>query len=149
MAHYAELGVNDIVKRVLFITNKDCMTEGGIEKEEIGVAYLKEHHGHETWKKCSFNTFGNVHNEGGTPFRANYPGIGWYYDSTNDIFHSSRPTDKDGDPCTSWTLNTTTGLWTSPLTKPTLTDEETTASKIYQWDESAYLADNTKGWFLV
>ena len=40
-------------------------------------------------------------------------------------------------------------LWTSPLTKPTLTDEETTASKIYQWDESAYLADNTKGWFLV
>ena len=149
MAHFAKLGVDNIVLEVVYMDTIKTMTSGGIEKEEIGVAYLKEHHGHETWKKCSFNTYGNVHNEGGTPFRANYPGIGWYYDSTNDIFHSSRPTDKDGDPCTSWTLNTTTGLWTSPLTKPTLTDEETTASKIYQWDESAYLADNTKGWFLV
>ena len=148
MAHYAELGVDNIVKRVLYIDTIKCMTNGGIEKEEIGREYLETQHGG-TWIKCSFNTYGNVHNEGGTPFRANYPGIGWYYDSTNDIFHSSRPTDKDGDPCTSWTLNTTTGLWTSPLTKPTLTDEETTASKIYQWDESAYLADNTKGWFLV
>ena len=36
MAHYAELGVDNIVKRVLYITNKDCMTNGGIEKEEIG-----------------------------------------------------------------------------------------------------------------
>ena len=149
MAHFAKLGVDNIVLEVVYMDTIKTMTSGGIEKEEIGVAYLKEHHGHETWKKCSFNTFGNVHNEGGTPFRANYPGIGWYYDSTNDIFHSSRPTDKDGDPCTSWTLNTTTGLWTSPLTKPTLTDEETTAAKIYQWDESVYLADNTKGWVLV
>ena len=149
MAHFAKLGVDNIVLEVVYMDTIKTMTSGGIEKEEIGVAYLKEHHGHETWKKCSFNTYGNVHNEGGTPFRANYPGIGWYYDSTNDIFHSPRPTDKDGDPCTSWTLNTTTGLWTSPLTKPTLTDEETTASKIYQWDESAYLADNTKCWFLV
>ena len=41
MAHYAEIGVDNVVKRVLFITNKDCMTEGGIEKEEIGRAYLE------------------------------------------------------------------------------------------------------------
>ena len=83
MAHYAELGVDNIVKRVLFVTNKDCMTEGGIEKEEIGDAYLQENHGG-TWVKCSQNTYANVHLEGRTPLRANFPSIGWYYNSTNN-----------------------------------------------------------------
>ena len=123
MAHFAKLGVDNIVLEVVYMDTIKTMTSGGIEKEEIGVAYLKEHHGHETWKKCSFNTFGNVHNEGGTPFRANYPGIGDYYNSTNDIFHAPRPTDMNGQSCTSWTLNTTTGLWTPPITKPIHTND--------------------------
>ena len=151
MAHFAKLGVDNIVLEVVYMDTIKTMTSGGIEKEEIGVAYLKEHHGHETWKKCSFNTFGNVHNEGGTPFRANYPGIGDYYDSTNDIFHAPRPTDRDGDSCGSWTLNTTTGLWTPPITKPTYTNDPSVdlVPHYYEWDESVYLADNTKGWILV
>ena len=37
MAHYAELGVDNVVKRVLFIDTIKCMTNGGIEKEEIGA----------------------------------------------------------------------------------------------------------------
>ena len=45
------------------------MTSGGIEKEEIGAAYLEEHHGG-TWVKCSWNTYTNVHLQGNTPFRA-------------------------------------------------------------------------------
>ena len=59
MAHYAELGVDNVVKRVLFIETKDCMTNGGIEKEEIGRAHLEEHHGG-TWMKCSYNTISNL-----------------------------------------------------------------------------------------
>ena len=41
------------------------------------------------------------------------------YDEDNDIFHEPRPKDKDGQSCASWTLNTTTGIWSAPITKPT------------------------------
>ena len=141
MAHYAELGVDNIVKRVLFITNKDCMTDGGIEKEEIGRAHLETHHGG-TWMKCSNFTCDGVHVEGRTPFRANGPGVGWYYSSTHDIFYPPRPTDKDGESCVSWVLNTTTGKYDAPLTKPT-------DGADYRWDESLYNSDNSQGWIKI
>ena len=48
MAHYAELGVDNIVKRVLYIDTVKRMTNGGIEKEEIGREYLETQHGG-TW----------------------------------------------------------------------------------------------------
>ena len=144
MAHYAQLGVDNIVTRVWTVNNIDCMTVGGIEKDEIGQAYLKEHHGDLTLVKCSYNTQKGVHVLGGTPFRANYPGVGWYYSSTHDIFYEPRPIDKDGDSCTSWTLNTTTGMYEAPITQPT-----GSVGKYYVWDESAYQADNSTGWFLL
>ena len=75
MAHYAQLGVDNIVTRVWTVNNRDCMTEGGIEQEAIGVAKLQKDTGHSTLKKCSFNTRANVHELGGTPFRANFPGV--------------------------------------------------------------------------
>ena len=148
MAHYAELGIDNIVKRVLYIDTIKCMTNGGIEKEEIGAAYLEEHHGG-TWMKCSYNTSRGNHLSGGTKLRANYPGIGWYYNSTHDIFHEPRPIDKDGDPCTSWTLNATTGMYDPPITKPTQTEQNRADAKVYLWDESVYQSDNTKGWILT
>ena len=139
MAHYAELGVDNVVKRVLYIDTVKCMTNGGIEKEEIGREYLETHHGG-TWMKCSYNTVAGVHFQGKTPFRANAPGEGWYYNSTHDIFHPPRPNDRNGDPCDSWTLNTTTGQWDAQLPDPVAK----WASHV--WDETVYKADNTKGW---
>ena len=87
MAHYAELGVDNVVKKVLYIDTIKCMTNGGIEQESIGREYLEKHHGG-TWMKCSYNTNENEHREGKTPFRGNYPcGNGnWKYDSTLDKF---------------------------------------------------------------
>ena len=149
MAHFAKLGIDNVVTAVLAVDTIDCMTRGGIETEEIGVAHLTKHHGHENWKKCSYNTRENVHRLGGTPFRANYPGIGWIYNSEHDIFHPPRPTDQDGDLMNSHTLNTTTGVWEPPSNAPTLTEEEEAAFKYYRWDESVWVADNTKGWVLV
>jgi len=149
MAHYAKLGLDNIVTAVVAVDTITCMTRGGIEKEEIGLAHLVKCHGHELWKKCSYNTHAGEHSGGGTPFRANYPGIGWYYNSEHDIFHPARPTDRDGDLMNSWTLNTTTGLWVAPITEPTLTSEEREAGKRYVWDESAYQADNSQGWVLA
>ena len=141
MAHYAKLGLDNIVTAVVAVDTIDCMTRGGIEREDIGLAHLVKHHGHELWKKCSYNTRGGEHSGGGTPFRANYPGIGWYYSSEHDIFHPARP-------YASYTLNTTTGMWDAPIAQPELTEAQVEAGSYYRWDEDAYQADNTTGWVL-
>ena len=92
-----------------------------------------------TWVQTSYNTRGNVHYgqdrqpDGGVALRGNYAGIGYTYDTDNDVFYAPRP-------YASWTL-ADTWLWVCPLTYP---DD----GKFYTWDEDAYQADNTKGWVL-
>ena len=145
MAHYAKLGVDNIVLEVLYIDTIKCMTNGGIEQESIGAAYLEEHHGG-SWVKYSYNTIGGKHLQGKTPFRGHAPSAdgNWKYDSTNDIFcEINPPTDKDGESCASWTLNTTTGRYEPPIAQPYSSNQR------YEWDESAYQADNTQGWVVV
>ena len=148
MAHFAKLGIDNEVIAVFVMDNITTMTNGGIEKEEIGITHLIKHHGHENWRKCSYNTHNGVHAEGKTPFRANYPSIGDYYSNEHDIFHKPRPSDADGDLMNSHTLNTTTGKWDPPFAPPALTTEQQTAKSYYRWDESLYQSDNTKGWVL-
>ena len=148
MAHFAKLGIDNKVIAVLTMDTINTMTSGGIEREDIGIAYLITHHGHENWKKCSYNTHAGVHAEGKTPFRANYPAIGDYYSTEHDIFYKPRPSDIDGDLMNSHTLNTTTGQWDPPHAPPALTSEQQTAKSSYRWDESEWALDNNKGWVL-
>ena len=61
MAHFAKLGIDNKVIAVLTMDTINTMTSGGIEREDIGIAYLITHHGHENWKKCSYNTHAGVH----------------------------------------------------------------------------------------
>ena len=110
---------------------------------------MKRNHGHEKLKRCSYNTKRGIHRAGGNPFRGSYQKLGWFYDSTLDKFVEPRPLDKDGDPCNSWTFNTSTVHYDPPITKPTLTEEQNAASKCWLWDESAYQSDNNQGWFLI
>jgi hypothetical protein len=74
------------------------------------------------WIQTSYNTFGNQHKLGGTPLRGNFAGIGYTYDSTNDVFYAPKP-------YPSWTLNETTWLWEPPVAYPT-------DDKVYRWDEA-------------
>lgn len=60
----------------------------------------------------------------GTPLRGNYAGIGFSYESKNDVFIPPQP-------FKSWTINKTTWRWESPSPMPS--DE----TKYYQWDESS------------
>ena len=110
MAHFAKINDDNDVLTVLTVDNVNANTEAE------GQAYLETHNNWPAnkWIQCSYNTRGNVHLLGGTPFRANYPGIGWKWDSTNSIFH--RP-----QPYASWALNTTTGLWEAPVAMPNTT----------------------------
>lgn len=143
MAHYAKIGLNNEVIDMVAIDNIKCMTPGGIEREEIGCEYLKNITGHQVWIKCSYNTVCGEHLNGGTPFRGTYPSIGYFYNSEHDIFHLPRPTDVNGNPCNSWTLNTTTGHWECPLGDAPYNNNST-----YVWNEETYQADNTQGWEL-
>ena len=66
------------------------------------------------WIQTSYNTWGNVHYQadgvtpsGGVALRGNYAGIGYTYDSVNDVFIPPKPADNA-------VLNTTTWLWEIP-----------------------------------
>jgi hypothetical protein len=82
------------------------------------------------WIQTSYNTRGGVHYEpnSNTPsedqskiLRGNYAGIGYTYDSTHDAFYAPQPYN-------SWTLNTGSFLWESPVEYPT-------DGNVYNWDE--------------
>ena len=96
-----------------------------------------------TWVQTSYNTHGNKHYavggydtpDDGVALRGNYAGIGYTYDAGNDVFYAAQP-------YPSWTLSNSTWLWNAPITYP---DD----GKYYEWDESAYQADNSTGWALI
>lgn len=116
MAHYAFLDANNTVVEVIVGKNEG---EDSVDWEEYYGSFRGL-----TCKRTSYNTTGNVHASGGTPFRKNYAGIGFTYDSQRDAFIPPRP-------YPSWTLDNETCLWESPVPMP---DSEETA---YVWDEDA------------
>lgn len=114
MAHYAEIDENNVVIRVLVVPDN------------------QEHRGHEymandlglggTWVKTSYNTNGGVHLNGGTPFRKNYAGVGYKFDSTRDAFIPPKPFE-------SWVLDEETCCWKAPVAYPT-------DGLMYEWNEN-------------
>ena len=101
MAHFAEIDENNIVTKVIVVAD---------EHEADGENWCNGFLGG-TWKQTSYNTVGNVHALGGTPFRKNYAGVGFNYDTSKDAFipPSNFP---------SWTLNESTCQWECPTTYP-------------------------------
>lgn len=81
MAHFAELDENNVVLRVVVISNKDTEDDQGHEVESIGVAFCENLFGGGIWKQTSYN--GNI--------RKNFAGIGYFYDSVNDVFIPPQP----------------------------------------------------------
>jgi len=129
MAHYAKV-VNGIVEKVI------------VAEAEFFDTFVDDTPG--KWIQTSYNTRGGVHYEPNshTPssdqskaLRKNYAGIGYTYDKDKDAFYEPQP-------YASWTLNSTTYYWEPPVTYPS-------DGKEYIWNESAYQADNTKGWVEV
>jgi len=111
MAHYAELNYENMVIRV--IPGPDETVQSGLEQ-----VYLLQTGN--IWKRTSYNTVGGQHPEG-KPFRKNYAGIGYKYDTQRDAFIPPQP-------FPSWVLNETTCLWDAPTPMPT--------DGLYYWDEA-------------
>jgi len=116
MAHYAFLDENNIVTQVIVGRDEDDLPEGITSWED----YYSEFHG-QNCKRTSYNTVANEHLLGGTPFRGNYAGIGWFYDETLDAFIPPQP-------FPSWTLDESTVRWMPPIPYP---DD----GEAYGWDE--------------
>ena len=98
MAHYARLGVNNVVVQIDIVDNSIITNSGGLERDGLAFEHLAGQFGAGMWVKCSYNTVAGVHGLGGTPLRANYPGGAydeddpWYYDGTNELYdHKNDP----------------------------------------------------------
>jgi hypothetical protein len=111
MAHFAKLDSNNIV---IFVTvGRD---EDNGKEDELSLRTGN------TYKQTSYNTHGGKHLLGGTPFRKNYAGIGYTYDSARDAFIPPQP-------FPSWVLNEETCLWGALVAMPT-------DGQFYNWDEA-------------
>ena len=117
MAHFAKIGIGNIVEKVEVVSNNIATTE------QAGVDFLNNlYKTNDVWKQTSYNTKGGVHLLGGTPFRKNFASVGYRYDQTKDAFIPPRP-------FTSWTLNEETCLWEAPVAYP---DD----GQRYSWNET-------------
>ena len=110
MAHFAEIGLNNTVLRVIVVANNELLDENNIEQEQRGIDFCRKLFGG-TWLQTSYN--GNL--------RKNYAGVGYTYDSTRNAFIPPKPFD-------SWLLDETTCQWQAPVAMPT-------DGQMYTWDE--------------
>ena len=111
MAHYAILDDYNVVIEVhVGVDESEPLPEGYTSWEDFYGG-----------KRTSYNTVGNVHFLGGTPFRKNYAGIGFIYDEVRDAFIPPKP-------YPSWYLNEDTCQWQAPKQVPDLENR-------YIWNE--------------
>ena len=109
MAHYAFINENNIVTEVIVGKDEDDTTdlpEGFADWE----AWYADFRG-QTCKRTSYNTIANTHTDSGTPFRGNYAGIGFTYDTENDVFYGPKPFSK-------WIMDEATWSWKAPVDMP-------------------------------
>jgi len=122
MAHFARLGVGNVVVKVHVVSNDVATTE------QAGVDFLNNlFNTRDVWKQTSYNTHGGVHLLGGTPFRKNYASIGFKYNQTRDAFIAPKPYQ-------SWTLNEDTCQWEAPVALPDTENRYNWNEETKQWD---------------
>ena len=119
MTYYARVE-NSIVTEVMSVTPEQ-FTEYSLKATN------------ELWVQTNYNTEGgiyyipNVYPKVADPdqskaLRAKYAGIGYTYDSVNDVFYSWQP-------YPSWSISAPTWLWTAPVPYPN-------DGNLYYWDEA-------------
>ena len=120
MAHFAKLGVGNIIEQVIVVSNDIATTE------QAGVDFInKLYNTRDVWKQTSYNS----------TIRKNFAGIGFTYDQTRDAFIPPKPFN-------SWVLVEETCRWKAPVDYPetytqNLTDEQGNPAKDrYYWNEN-------------
>ena len=114
MAHFAKLGVGNIIEKVIVISNDVATTE------QAGIDFInKLYNTRDAWKQTSYNN----------NFRKNFAGIGYQYDQQRDAFIAPKPFN-------SWILNEDTCRWEAPIAMPQLTQEQIDNRNYYNWNET-------------
>ena len=107
MAHFAKLGIGNIVEQVVVVHN-DVATS-----EKAGEDFLnKIYNTRDVWKQTSYNK----------SFRGNMATVGGTYDQQRDVFLPPKRND-------SWILDEETLSWQPPIPYPT-------DGKDYVWNEA-------------
>ena len=88
MAHFAELDENNIVLRVIVVSDDDAIDGEVFCNNLLGGR----------WEQTSYNTRGGVHYapdtqtpDGGEQLRKNYAGVGYVFDEVRDAFMAPKP----------------------------------------------------------
>lgn len=111
MAHFAQINENNIVTRVIVVSNDDIM-DNGLESESKGIEFCRSLLGqHTNWVQTSYN--GN--------FRKRYAGVGYIYDPNLDAFIPPKP-------YPSWILDPIELVYKAPIPMP--------LDKPYFWNEA-------------
>lgn len=100
MAHFAEIGLNNKVIKVIVVHNNELLDENDIEQESKGAEFCRNLFGG-IWVQTSYN--GKI--------RKNFAGAGFTYDSDRDAFIPPKTFD-------SWVLNEETCRWQAPVEMP-------------------------------
>ena len=143
MAHFAELGSNNIIERVVVVADSD--TGGGtLATESVGISFCKSLFGADTnWKQTSITN----------SFRGNFAGIGGtYMEDVATLGVASTDVFMDSKPFPLWHIGISTAEWYPPddtPAEPTLTEEDIEAGKWYEWSPSNYAADPSTSWVLT
>jgi len=112
MAHFAEIDENNIVQRVIVVSDDDCGGGTFPQSEQIGRTFCMNLLGG-YWLQTSYNS----------NFRFRYAGIGYSYDEVRDVFIIPKP-------YASWVLNEKTLDWEAPTPYPV-------DGLYYEWDENS------------
>jgi hypothetical protein len=120
MAHFAKLGVGNIIEQVIVIHNSVITDLNGIEQEKLGVDFInKLYNTRDVWKQTSYNK----------TFRKNFAGIGYSYDQQRDAFIPPKPFN-------SWVLNEDTCIWEAPIPSPSSYRNEQDKLVQFRWNEN-------------
>ena len=112
MAHFAKLGVGNIVEKVIVVSNDIAINE------QAGSDFInKLYNTRDVWKQTSYNN--NI--------RKNYAGIGYQYDQQRDAFIAPKPFN-------SWILNEDTCIWNAPVAMPIDDNKYSWNEQTLSWD---------------
>jgi hypothetical protein len=120
MAHYAFIDDNYIVTEVIV----------GRDEDEVvnGISDWEKHYEEVRGQRClrtSYNTLGNKHSKGETPFRGNFAAVGYIYDKDFDVFYPQKP-------YPSWKMDYETYLWEAPIPMPEINPDD---EFVWKWSE--------------
>jgi len=117
--YIAKIGTDNIVEQVICVKSRIIRNQDGTinqsKVDEIGQAHL------------GAGTYVGWVGEG-TDY--DKPSAGQVYDTELKKFHDPRPIDRNQNPCTSWTINSSTMNWQAPH------NCEIHGRKKVEWDEA-------------